>query len=186
MRTRKIFGLLIPLLQLLLVLKLIEYVRGYPYPYSNIPNPVPVSEGGNKVSYVNSVTFLPPAADLGDGDESSGRSNFVTVFPKHKKKLRPYWTTTEESPILEQVIRYDMNGTEIERTNITRRVSTSNKKNPSPLCPVRFFFWHFCPYDIPILNMFFPKDQTYWQRTDEQGPLRWHTVRDTTMHSFEI
>jgi len=154
MRTRKIFGLLIPLFQLILVLKLIELVRGEP------------------VDPVTYVTSKLAAAISQTGDHYtpnpgySASPRFLDGIRRHPKAQRkitrvPYWTTSSTLPpvtLMEQIISYDSNGTEIDRRNVSRRIESPEGEKPSCPTVIRFFFWKFCAPNIPFLKMLFPPE----------------------------
>lgn len=77
-------------------------------------------------------------ASMDDSEESVGR---VFIAPKIKrKKLNKPW----------------------KRPNVTEEVLTPAKREEiehdvARLCPVRFYAWEFCPLDMPIIQLFFPK-----------------------------
>lgn len=139
MRTRKIIGLLIPLIQIILVLKLIELVEGDEVT-SKLPRPI-----------TSSKEVL---------------SRFLAArLPKAFRKLSQtsYWTTSSTLPpvtVIDQIISYDVNGTEVGRRNATRRIESPLKKNEPPCPSLRFFFWKFCINDFRFLKMLLPQGIT--------------------------
>lgn len=166
----------------------LSYVNSIPYPYANNPNAnanganvkINVNSKSNNDQLQESqypaassdsfvIPIIPDSTVKVKGDnEDLSSARFLPAFQqrkkKNKKKYHSYWTSTEEPPqttlitVEEEVIDYNENGTEIKRENVTKIFIQKKKEQKVQLCPVRFFFWEFCPLDIPLVNLFFPKE----------------------------
>lgn len=146
MRVLKICSLLFSLGQFLLVLKLIELVRGNPTPPSNLQ----IQE------------------NIPQQNDATGRSFFLAPSKVKQKKYKLWGTTTTvETPTTDLVDRF---GLENEEEYQFESVKNSSDLSPlrkngtivptveGRLCPVRFFFFTFCPLDIPFARLLFSKE----------------------------
>lgn len=158
MRTLRILSYLFSLFQFILVLKLIEIVRG---------DPIPTNK--------SSIISLSSQEISGSGERDS-RHFFIAQNAQKKRKLKP-WLTSSESPTTDYpYIEDDYNSTEETDVNNSTRLNrmdifdrnstkthinntmTASHEESARLCPVRFFFWKFCPLDIPFVRLLFPKE----------------------------
>ena len=151
----------------------IQYVNAVPYNQNGVKTDSSANSAVPNVDvkptyydhHTGSVIAAPGPADAGNGQSRS-----LPVYQQRKQTMyqrrhrRPYWSSTSTSTeaattmIVEEVIEYSDNGTEINRENVTKVVRLPPQQKLVPLCPVRFFFWEFCPLNIPILNLFLPKE----------------------------
>jgi hypothetical protein len=157
MRLLKICSLLFSLGQFLLILKLIELVRG------------------NPVSFNNQENELHPQLQ----QEEEERSFFLApskVKQKNYKRWGDGSNTTTENIITatdidrlgiendEEYYQFEPPSSELNSTSksnnsiITKIQANTDSSGEERLCPVRFFFWTFCPLDIPFVRLLFSKE----------------------------
>jgi len=136
MKPCKIIGLLLSVLQFLLFLKLIEFVRGDPNQSSNLQ-----------------VVEIPQT-----------RAERHIFAPQNRKKWRKLsrQNINNETDTATILSTEGLGNTTILHSRMDELTNTSSEKPVKPnslrerACPVRIFIWEFCPLDIPFVRLLFP------------------------------
>jgi len=147
MKTTRILSLLFSLCQFLLFLKFVELVQG--------------------------DIILHSEGSINGSNNSNREQRHFFVAPRVKeRKFKPWLssTSTEKSNNNTQEDSYvdsdgtiTFNKTQSDRIDLLaddnlNNSTSSSESSSGRLCPVRFFFWKFCPLDIPFVRLLFPKE----------------------------
>lgn len=165
MRTSRVFYLFLSVVQFIFFLKLVEYVRGEEIPTAGI------SDAGSIQNNPTEKDDLP-------------RGMFIAPNIKRKKQrtdLGKSSNNTESDVPGNSSGRID----EAEVNNSTLKRRNQYEKEVARLCPVRFFFWTFCPLDMPFFRLFFPEEMRAIYH-ESQAKKRNNVTVDPQINSDEI